>query len=260
MAIYDHIGTGYDVTRRADPYITRRLAVHLDVQRAARYLDLACGTGNYTIALRTYGGVWHGVDHAAQMLAVAHAKSAAIRWHTADAAALPYADAVFAGVVCTLSIHHFPALVPAFREVRRVLTTGQFVLFTATPQQIQRYWLADYFPRAIAAAAQQMPSLEVIADALKTAGFDSIQTEPYHIRPDLQDWFLYSGKHHPEMYLDAQVRANISTFALLAPDAEVADGCQRLAADLAAGRAPHRTPHEHHDGDYVFVIADAGAS
>ena len=61
-ALYDQIGDGYDTTRRADPAIVRRLAAYLALAPGRRYLDVGCGTGNYTAALAALGGVWHGVD------------------------------------------------------------------------------------------------------------------------------------------------------------------------------------------------------
>src|SRR5260370_39047567 len=68
MAIYQRIGHGYDLTRRADPYITSRLAFHLQIHPDCRYLDVACGTGNYTHALAKTGGAWSGLDQSAAML------------------------------------------------------------------------------------------------------------------------------------------------------------------------------------------------
>jgi hypothetical protein len=41
--LYDRIGSGYDVTRRADPYIAGRLFHHLRPVPEAAYIDVACG-------------------------------------------------------------------------------------------------------------------------------------------------------------------------------------------------------------------------
>ena len=53
--VYDRIGAGYDRTRRADSYIVERIAGHLSLQDNGMYLDVACGTGNYTGALADLG-------------------------------------------------------------------------------------------------------------------------------------------------------------------------------------------------------------
>ncbi|MBW4541369.1 MAG: methyltransferase domain-containing protein [Myxacorys chilensis ATA2-1-KO14] len=257
MALYDHIGQKYDTTRQADPYIANRLAHHLHIQPERYYLDVACGTGNYTLALAQRGGSWHAVDQSPHMIAAARAKGKFVQWEVAGATSLPYGDAIFNGVVCTLAIHHFDALLPTFHEVHRVLKSGPFVLLTATPEQIQGYWLARYFPEAIRKAAEQMPSLEVVSEALHDAGFARVETEPYQVAEDLQDFFLYSGKHRPELYLDAQVRAGISTFALFADAAEVEAGCEQLAADVESGYIEEILEHHKQTSDYLFTIATA---
>ncbi|MEH2450525.1 class I SAM-dependent methyltransferase [Nostoc sp.] len=256
MAIYEQIGKGYDLTRRADLEICARLAVHLQLKSDYSYLDVACGTGNYTLALAKYGGIWYGVDQSKQMIDTATNKSNAVAWQVAEAEALPYADETFSGVLCTLAIHHSAALTPAFQEIYRVLAAGCFGLFTATPEQINKYWLVEYFPEAIYKSAEQMSSLEKVKYALNEAGFKSIDIEPYSISENLQDLFLYSGKHRPEIYLDENVRSGISTFALLASADEIAAGCERLAADINTGRITEIVnKYENNQGDYLFVIA-----
>ncbi|MEH2336504.1 class I SAM-dependent methyltransferase [Nostoc sp.] len=256
MAIYEQIGKGYDLTRRADLEICAQLAVHLQLKSDYSYLDVACGTGNYTLALAKYGGVWYGVDQSKQMIDTATNKSNGVAWQVAEAEALPYADETFSGVLCTLAIHHFAALTPAFQEIYRVLAAGCFVLFTATPEQINKYWLVGYFPEAIYKSAEQMSSLEKVKYALNETGFKSIDIEPYSISENLQDLFLYSGKHRPEIYLDENVRSGISTFALLASADEIAAGCERLAADINTGRITEIVnKYENNQGDYLFVIA-----
>ena len=158
------------------------------------------------------------------MIAAAGEKSRAVTWHIGNVEALPFPDGVFSGAMCTLAIHHFKALRPAFQEVFRVLARGRFVLFTSTVEQMRGYWLNDYFPAAMARSIAQMPGRQAIMEALRQSGFASIHTEPYEVQTDLQDFFLYSGKHRPEMYLDPHVRAGISTFAALADASEVEEG------------------------------------
>lgn len=256
MAVYERIGKGYDLTRRADPYLVSRLKHYLNIDPHLSYLDVACGTGNYTLALSQSGGTWHAVDQSQRMLDAARQKSSAICWQLADAARLPYEDEVFSGVVCTLAVHHFTQLALAFKEIHRVIGIGNFVLFTSTLEQTSRYWLAEYFPEAIAKSAEQMPSLQTINDALSEAGFQSIKIENYFVQEDLQDFFLYSGKHHPAIYLDTVVRSGISTFALLASETEVEEGCRKLESDIRTGRITDVVKkYEHNEGDYMFVAA-----
>lgn len=256
MALYNHIGLDYDRTRRADPYLLSRLRALLGLEAGATCLDVACGTGNYTTGLAAAGLVMTGVDIAQRMISVAAAKAQAGQALVlADGASLPLRERSHDGAVCTLALHHFPGLVPVFTEVRRVLRGGRFVLFTSAPEQTRGMWLRHYFPTLIERAAMQMPAIASIDAALLTAGFGAIAHERYEVRPDLQDLFLYSGKHRPERYLDPQVRAGISSFATAAPD-EVDAGLRRLEGDIATGEIENVIRSARHtDGDYLFVTA-----
>ncbi len=265
IALYDRIGGGYDATRRADPYLTGRLLAHLRPAPGAPYLDAACGTGNYTVALAAAGVTMIGADVSARMIATARAKGAAAGgdqpppyWLAADIAALPFGTSAFTGATCTLALHHFADLTAAFAEVGRVVRAdGRFVMLTATPDQMNRYWLCRYFPEMMARSAAQMPAFGALAAALRAAGFMRIMTAPYAVRPDLQDLFLYSGKHRPAIYLNPVVRANISSFAHLAPEREVSDGCERLAHDIETGHVDRVIAEaEHESGDYLFIVAE----
>nr|WP_238446528.1 class I SAM-dependent methyltransferase [Alkalihalophilus pseudofirmus] len=110
---------------------------------------MACGTGNYTIALEKTGLKITGSDVSEEMIKKAKGKSSTIDWEVADVNKLPYENNVFEGVTCTLAIHHFNELLPAFKEVFRVLDKGRFVIFTSSPEQMKNYWLKEYFPDAI---------------------------------------------------------------------------------------------------------------
>lgn len=259
-ALYDQIGHGYDTTRRADPFLAARIVDALRGTKGRPCLDVACGSGNYTRALAGHGITIHGTDQSRTMIASAAEKAAGrdsrVTWSVADATALPFATGAFGGAVCTLALHHFPALTPVFAEVRRTLAGGCFVVFTATREQMAGYWLREYFPVALERSAQVMPAEEEILQPLRAAGFGQVRLEPYDVKPDLQDLFLYSGKHRPRMYLDPSVRANMSTFAALADPGEVAVGCARLAADLSSGRINEVIEaHPSRGGDYLFVVA-----
>ena len=196
--LYDWIGSDYDATRRADPYLADRLRSHLNPHPDGTYLDIACGTGNYTLALAQRDVRLIGIDQSATMILAAAAKAGPVRWCIGDVRWLPLPDATFHGAICTLAIHHFADLARSFREVHRVLAPGaRWVLFTSTHQQMRGCWLNEYFPASIARSIQQMPDLPVVRSHLQAAGFSIAATEPYDVQPDLQDFFMYSGKHRP---------------------------------------------------------------
>jgi ubiquinone/menaquinone biosynthesis C-methylase UbiE len=253
--LYDRIGVGYDGTRRADPGIVARLAALLDVPPEAACLDVACGTGNYTTAVAASAGRWHGVEISPGMLAEARAKPSRVLWVLGDALALPFARGCFARVMCTLALHHFADLGGALTEIARVLHGGRLVIFTSAPSQMRQYWLNEYFPDAMARSMAVMPELERVQALLATAGFTSTRVEPWNVPPDLQDLFLYSGKHRPEMYLSSVFRRGISTFAQHADSAEVTAGCARLRADIETGRIDDvRRAYASTAGDYAFIV------
>ena len=78
----------------------------------------------------------------------------------------------------------------------------------------------------------------------------------YEINTELQDLFLYSGKEKPEIYLDANFRGGISTFANLACKDEVMLGCQKLSNDIESGKIVDIVKsYENTLGDYLFLIA-----
>lgn len=254
--LYNSIGLAYEATRRADPAICRRLAELVGAENDGVFLDLACGTGNYTSALADYGGRWHGLDISEAMLRQAAAKSRDIDWKQGSADALPYPDRTFDGAICTLAIHHFPELHRPFREVFRVLGEGAFVIFTAFPEQMRNYWLCHYFPEMMERSIRQMPAGKDVADALRAAGFSIDAIIPFDITSDLQDLFLYAGKERPEIYLDRVVRSNISSFATLCPDHELQSGLQGLRADLESNT--FQTIMQRYSGemgDYAFIVA-----
>ncbi|MBC7882115.1 MAG: class I SAM-dependent methyltransferase [Anaerolineae bacterium] len=256
--LYDRIGNDYDITRTADQEILERLKAYLNFPPEGLYLDVACGSGNYTIAMAEQGYHLYGVDVSEKMLNLAKRKSPpSVQWFLHDATAMPFADGSFSGAVCVCAIHHFSDLVAVFQEIFRVLRKGKFVIFSGTADQMHHYWLNHYFPEAMAKSIQQMPSVASITSALERAGFSKVVLEPFFVTDALKDMFLYSGKQRPHLYLDPNVRAGISTFASLATDAEIHDGCRRLSDDLESGAIKRVIEkYDNAGGDYMFIVAE----
>lgn len=257
-ALYDKIGTEYDITRKADPEITRRVINLLQVVNKRKVIDLACGSGNYTIALSKLGLSMSGVDISEEMINKAKQKNDTINWFHADIENLPFDNNNFSGAICTLAIHHFRDLLRIFKEVNRVLQSGsRFVIFTSSPEQMKNYWLNEYFPEMMEKSIAQMPSINLVSKALKENGFNMLGYESYMIQPNLQDFFLYSGKYRPELYLKPEVRAGISSFASLARKEEVDSGIRKLEAEISNGSFRSTAlKYVSESGDYLFVVAE----
>jgi hypothetical protein len=110
----------------------------------------------------------------------------------------------------------------------------------------------------MAKAIQQMISVTELEKELTAAQIQVVQTEAFYVTDDLQDLFLYSGKHRPQLYLDPAVRAGISTFASLADSAEIKEGCRQLEADIRTGHVHDVVKtYENQLGDYAFLVGKA---
>lgn len=258
LPIYDQIGIGYDTTRKADPEIARRIKNHLQMTDKRPVIDIACGTGNYTVSLHEFGLNICGTDISHQMINKAKNKKTNIEWVESDVESMPFADGQFNGAVCILAIHHFRNRVSSFKEVNRILGKGsRFVIFTSTPEQMKRYWLNEYFPEMMEKSAMQMPSTDEIKKSLLLSGFRVLGYESFLIQPDLQDFFLYSGKFRPGIYLNQEVRRGISSFAALSSDDEIDKGIKQLEEDMKSDKFIKKvSKYVSELGDYLFVVAE----
>lgn len=253
--IYDEIGTTYNGTRQADPYLTSRLIYLLQPTPGKLYLDIGCGTGNYTIALADKGINLYGVEPSEMMLGEARSRNQKITWLLGTAENIPVIDDLFDGAIATLTIHHWKDLNKAFNELKRVLKdSGEIVIFTSTPEQMEGYWLNHYFPEMLKQAAIQMPSLALIEQAFIANGFEIKSIEKYNIQDNLQDGFLYIGKNNPQLYFDENIRAGISAFAALANKDEIRSGLLKLHTDLQNDTFKFVKEHYKNDiGEYLFI-------
>jgi len=256
---YDQIGHGYNTTRQADDFIAQRLFDLLKPhpEKDQLYLDIGCGTGNYTIALTEMGANFVGVDPSDKMLELARTKSQKTNWLKGTADQIQVSNGTFSGAIATLTIHHWEELALGFKEMARVLKAdGKFILFTSTPTQMKGYWLNHYFPKMLSDSINQMPSMEQIETAMSATGFIIEESEKYFVKDDLKDHFLYGGKNKPQNYFNEDIRNGISSFSTLANAQEVNQGLTKLAEDLRNGRFKEIQGKYLNDmGDYLFISA-----
>jgi ubiquinone/menaquinone biosynthesis C-methylase UbiE len=257
-AIYDTIGVDYNATRKADPFIAHRLLHFLEPKPGKVFLDIGCGTGNYTIALANEGLTIVGIEPSVEMLAKARLQDDQVRWMQGTAELIPADEDSFDGVIATLTIHHWSDLSRSFKQISRVTKPGgRLIIFTATPEQMEGYWLNHYFPDMLRSSMGKMPSMERINEALATSGFKISSTEKYFVHADLQDNFLYSGKHNPSRYLGEKIRRGISSFAVMAGTKEVTSGLLALRRDIESGHFETiRNTFDDSQGDYIFIVAE----
>jgi len=87
-------------------------------------LDVACGSGKLSLALRELGASVVGLDFSAGMLAVASARAPGPRYVRGDALALPFPDASFDAVTMAFGLRNLADPERGLAEMRRVLRTG----------------------------------------------------------------------------------------------------------------------------------------
>ena len=255
---YDNIGIGYDSSRKADSYIAQRMHDLLHTgQSDSLYLEVGCGTGNYTNALHAKGMQFIGIDPSDEMLDKAKAKNPAIAWKKGHAEQMDLEDESVDGVLLSLTIHHWKDLNKGFREVDRVLKPqAKVVLFTTLPEQTLAYWLHHYFPKMIEDSIEILPTMQQIQAAFQATRLEIVVQEPYFVRADLEDRFLYCGKYRPELYFQEEIRRSISSFSMLSRKEEVEKGLQALRADIDSGKIQQIIKDYENDlGDYLFLVA-----
>jgi SAM-dependent methyltransferase len=255
--IYDHIGTGYTKYRCADPRIVERLADLIGLSPSRILADIGAGTGNYSCAIADLGFQVQALEPSDNMRrqAVTHDS---VRWHNGTAEYIPLPDCSVDGVFCILASHHFSSLQSALVEMARICPSGPIVWFTLDPRQAVFPWICDYFPAIWGSAFNVFPPLEDLCRLFETHIHRHVEVIPWLVPHDLQDCFMAAGWRRPEMYLDPDVRACMSAFALAEP-ATFEDGLTRLQRDVESGvwktEYGHLLEREAIDWGYRFLRA-----
>ncbi len=129
-AAYDEFAEAY-TAENADSlmnaYYERPAALALAGDVAGRrILDVGCGSGPLSAALRDQGAVVTGIDQSAGMLAQARRLVGEdVDLRVADLAEpLPFGDAEFDDVMASLVLHYLRDWAPTLAELRRVLKPG----------------------------------------------------------------------------------------------------------------------------------------
>lgn len=106
--------------------LAREAAADLDSRhgplRGQRVVDLGCGPGFYSTALRQRGAEVTPVDNSAEEMALLGEPPAGAL--LADAGDLPFEDGSFDGVFCSNLLEHTPSAAPVIAEIERILRPG----------------------------------------------------------------------------------------------------------------------------------------
>ena len=128
---YSGVAQGYaDKTALVSAQSNEQILDMAQITFGSAVLDVACGPGLLSAAAMRRGASVVGVDFAPNMVAIARSQYPDAEFREADAESLPFEDARFAAVVCSLGILHFPNPEFAVGEVFRVLKSGGRYVFT----------------------------------------------------------------------------------------------------------------------------------
>ena len=233
MTLYNKIGNNYAQTRTSDPRIATTLLKILQPASINTVVDIGAGTGSYARVLAESGYQVLAIEPSAIMRNQA-SPHPQIQWFDGSAENLPLADRSVDATIIMLAFHHFQDYRQALREVDRVTMGGKIVLFTYDPDRISKFWLTRYFPSFVKDVQSTFLTISELKSAIKTLTNANVQVVPFLLPHDLIDSFAAVGWARPELYLDANVRNGISTFAKL-ERTELDDGLSQLRKDLEIG-------------------------
>lgn len=117
----------------------RRMIAKRAAAMGDRVLDVACGTGDVALDIRSAGARRVvGLDFSPVMIAAASAKArerqAEVEFLVGDAMALPFADGTFDACTVSFGLRNMPDYTAAIEEMTRVLRPGgKFICLEMTP-------------------------------------------------------------------------------------------------------------------------------
>lgn len=174
------------VTLGREGRVRSRVLELAEITPGSEVLDVGCGTGTLLLAAAERvrpSGELHGIDPAPEMIAHARAKAAAqgaeLRLREGSADVLPYPDASFDVVLCTMVMHHLPETLRqrAVEEMTRVLRPGGRVVIVdlQRPRGLKAIFSLVALLHGLRTASGLLPGAHA---ALENAGLTELRYAP----------------------------------------------------------------------------------
>ena len=201
---YDRVGLNYAAFRREDPRIAARIRAALGDARSV--VNVGAGSGSYEPAdLQVIA-----VEPSSVTIAQRPAGAAPAVQGMAEA--LPLAGKSADAAMAVFTIHHWSDLAAGLAEMRRV-ARKRIVLLTIDAAKNAKIWtLAEYFPAAMRAEEEKMPSMRELEALLPGAEIEAVPM-PSRCR----DEFTSALWDRPELFLDPAVLRASSLWHSLPP-------------------------------------------
>ena len=149
--------------------------------KAARVLDLGCGTGRFALPMaRRFDVDVTGVDSSAEMLAKAEQKDvqAEVTWLLAEASRLPFANGSYDFVFMSHLLHHVDRPLAVIEECHRVLKpAGNALIRYGAMNQIRNDVEHTFFPQVREINEPRTPTQDKTEEWLFKAGFTDISSQ-----------------------------------------------------------------------------------
>jgi ubiquinone/menaquinone biosynthesis C-methylase UbiE len=179
------IAVAYDRGRDHGPEVLSLwmnvVSSYVEGQRTKTILDLGCGTGRFSEALRAhFDAEVFGIDPSKKMLEQARSKphDARIRYEVGRGESIPLPDNSVDLIFMSMVFHHFDNPSLAARECRRVLRNGGTGFLRAgTRERISSYPYVEYFPESRPILEKCLSPNTFVREVFEAAGFRTVTCE-----------------------------------------------------------------------------------
>lgn len=246
--VYESIGKEYRSRRQPDPRIAKVIRDALG--NAKSVCNIGAGAGSYEPQDIPVTAVEPSEVMSSQR---GSQSSAPVQLIRAVAENLPFEDDEFDAAMAVLTVHHWEDPGKGLAEMKRI--SQKQVVYAFDQENHDSLWLLqEYLPEIAKFENSRGLPFQEIVDRL-----EATEVIPVPVPHDCIDGFQAAYWRRPEMYLEPDVQANISTFAQL-PQSVIKRGMAQLRTDLESGawHSKHADLLAQESRDYGYRLLIAG--